>query len=139
MSAGSKNFYASMVLKSNYPDAPAADGDGGAPKKGPQPYRSPCYNSAQTHRRLYADAAFFAATSLQSPQMLQAHVPRPTVLIPMAGHETIESSKQSGKIYTHNPTPLPAHPVRVPLAEHHMESSSFTSPYITAMHLAPLP
>lgn len=136
MSAGSKNFYTSMVLKSNYPDAQPPTTMGAPPKKGPQPYRSPCYSSAPANPTTASTLTqpFSLPMSLQSPQMLPAHVSRPTVLIPMPGHETSDSSKQSGKMYTHNPyASTCTTPSTCPSQSTSMESSSFTSSYMTAM------
>ncbi|GET85865.1 hypothetical protein, conserved [Leishmania tarentolae] len=135
MSGGSKDFYASMVLNSSCPDAQLPTAMGAPPKKGPQPYRSPCYSSASANPTAISKMTqpFSLPMSLQSPPVLPAHVPRPTVLIATAGHETVDGSKQPGKMYTHNPyASTCTAPPACPSQSTSMESSTFSSPYVTA-------
>ncbi|KAG5486665.1 hypothetical protein LSCM1_07918 [Leishmania martiniquensis] len=136
MSGASKDFYASMVLKSNYPDAQPPAAMGVPLKKGPQPYRSPYYigTTAKPAPAPALKQPFSLPVALQSTQMQPAHTFRPTGPISMAGHEASESAKQSGKMYTHNPYASTCTTASACLSQNAtMESGGFTSPYVTAM------
>ncbi|KAG5511738.1 hypothetical protein GH5_08047 [Leishmania sp. Ghana 2012 LV757] len=136
MSGASKDFYASMVLKSNYPDAQPPMAMGVPPKKAPQPYRSPYYIStpAKPTAAPGLNQPFSLPVALQSPQMQPVHVLRPGVPIMMTGHEASDSAKQSGKMYTHNPYASTCTTTSTCLSQSAtMESGSFTLPYVTAM------
>ncbi|KAI5689955.1 Pumiliofamily RNA binding repeat [Leishmania braziliensis] len=134
MSGASKNFYASMVLKSNYPDAQPLTSTGVPLKKGQQPYRSSHYSSATANPSAFPvlTQPLALPVGLQSPQTLPANVLRPTVLIPTASHESSDSSKHSAKMYTHNPYASTCTTPSTYLSQStSMESGTFASPYAT--------
>jgi hypothetical protein len=131
MSGAPKDYYTSLVYKSNYRDTQAPFSAGAPPKKSTQPYRTP-YSShpqAPVSSLTESNAPMMASTGpvssiaagapTLSPLMthqMSSLQPNGVYMVgrPVHGYECYDAMRPAGKLYTHNPyastctTPLSA-------------------------------
>ncbi|KAK7199055.1 pumilio/PUF RNA binding protein 5 [Novymonas esmeraldas] len=124
-----KNFYASMVMHSSYPAGSQPTATAAPPKPGSQPYRSPYYAHSVAPVSMVAPTFALPLAPQPSHQLMSAHMMRPTMFIPMAGYDTFDTARQTGKMYTHNPYASTCATASTPLMQGaSAEGGAFTSP-----------
>ncbi|KPI83538.1 hypothetical protein ABL78_7423 [Leptomonas seymouri] len=100
MSGAPKDYYTSMVYKSNYRDTQPPFAMGAVPKKHIQPYRIPFSSSQQSINNNTLPDGSVSSMAPSAPTTVQQAVYAPSR---PHGYETCDAAKPTGKLYTHNP------------------------------------
>lgn len=103
MSGAPRDYYTSMVYKSNYQDSQPPFAMGAPVKKTTQPYRTPYSSIPQDGAAALTMAPTAISLSPLMPRPLATMQPTVFSSARPHGYETCDGMKPPGKLYTHNP------------------------------------